>query len=185
MVAERDMATTKLIASGGIVRPRRSRAPFLLILPAALVLLVFLVIPYINIVAMSFRPPGDGTPYGPGSRSRTIASSSRTASTCFRSSTRCGSAPSSPHAASSSAFPSPGTSRGAQSRLRPLYYSIVLAPLLVGIVIRSYGWTVLLGNNGVINRTLHELGHYRWSAAADVQRARHRASRSPTCCCPS
>ena len=37
-------------------------------------------------------------------------------------------------------------------------YGIVLSPLLVGIVIRSYGWTILLGNNGLINRTLINLG---------------------------
>ena len=45
---------------------KRPGAALLLIAPAALVLLVFLVIPYINIVVMSVRPPGDGAPYGPG-----------------------------------------------------------------------------------------------------------------------
>jgi putative spermidine/putrescine transport system permease protein len=44
------------------------------------------------------------------------------------------------------------------SRWRGPLYGIVLSPLLVGIVVRSYGWTILLGNNGVINRALREAG---------------------------
>ncbi|MDQ1196177.1 putative spermidine/putrescine transport system permease protein [Rhizobium sp. SORGH_AS 787] len=43
-------------------------------------------------------------------------------------------------------------------RFRGLAYGLVLSPLLVGIVIRSYGWTILLGNNGIINKTLLNLG---------------------------
>ncbi len=43
-------------------------------------------------------------------------------------------------------------------RFRGLAYGLVLSPLLVGIVIRSYGWTILLGNNGIINRTLINAG---------------------------
>jgi putative spermidine/putrescine transport system permease protein len=34
----------------------------------------------------------------------------------------------------------------------------VISPLLVGIVIRTYGWTVLLSRQGLINQTLHALG---------------------------
>ena len=45
-----------------------------------------------------------------------------------------------------------------QMRFRGLAYGLVLSPLLVGIVIRSYGWTILLGNNGMINRTLIGFG---------------------------
>ena len=40
----------------------RLGARHLLILPAALVLLLFLVVPYVNIVLMSFRQPGQGVP---------------------------------------------------------------------------------------------------------------------------
>ncbi|MGO7939718.1 hypothetical protein ACC731_38670, partial [Rhizobium ruizarguesonis] len=46
------------------------------------------------------------------------------------------------------------------SVIRSLGYGLVLSPLLFGIVIRSYGWTILLGNNGLINR---EPDRQRWS----------------------
>jgi putative spermidine/putrescine transport system permease protein len=133
---------------------QRRRATLLLIAPAALVLLVFLVIPYINIVLMSFRPPGDGAPYGAGftlanyrkffSDSFYILQVVNTLWIGFVVTLSC----------LLIGFPVAWQLARGESRLRPLYYSIVLAPLLVGIVIRSYGWTVLLGNNGVINRTL-------------------------------
>ncbi len=47
---------------------RRKRLPltWLLIAPAAVLLGVFLLVPYLNIVLMSFRPPATGAPYGPG-----------------------------------------------------------------------------------------------------------------------
>jgi putative spermidine/putrescine transport system permease protein len=133
---------------------QRRSATLLLIAPAALVLLVFLVIPYINIVLMSFRPPGDGAPYGAGftlanyrkffSDSFYILQVVNTLWIGFVVTLSC----------LLIGFPVAWQLARGESRLRPLYYSIVLAPLLVGIVIRSYGWTVLLGNNGVINRTL-------------------------------
>jgi putative spermidine/putrescine transport system permease protein len=137
---------------------QRRSATLLLIAPATLVLLVFLVIPYINIVLMSFRPPGDGAPYGAGftlanyrkffSDSFYILQVVNTLWIGFVVTLSC----------LLIGFPVAWQLARGESRLRPLYYSIVLAPLLVGIVIRSYGWTVLLGNNGVINRTLMDWG---------------------------
>jgi len=35
---------------------------------------------------------------------------------------------------------------------------LVLTPLLVNVVVRTYAWLVLLGDNGVINRTLMDIG---------------------------
>lgn len=45
-----------------------------------------------------------------------------------------------------------------QSRYTYIVFIIVLTPLLVSIVVRTIGWTVLLGNEGLVNSTLMSLG---------------------------
>lgn len=44
------------------------------------------------------------------------------------------------------------------SRFRGLLIALAVAPLLTSQVVRTYGWLVLLGNEGVINGTLSSLG---------------------------
>lgn len=41
---------------------------------------------------------------------------------------------------------------------RALLYFVVLLPLLTSAVVRTFGWMILLSNNGFLNRTLIELG---------------------------
>lgn len=43
-------------------------------------------------------------------------------------------------------------------RWKGLLFFLILCPLLVSIIIRSYGWLVLLGNDGLVNATLVNLG---------------------------
>ncbi|MBY3239443.1 ABC transporter permease [Rhizobium laguerreae] len=136
----------------------KSLKPFVLVAPAVLLLGVFLVLPYINIVIMSLRNPGNGTPYAPGftlgNYLRLFADSfylEQTANTLmigFITTSVC----------LVLGFPVAWQLAKTQMRFRGLAYGLVLSPLLVGIVIRSYGWTILLGNNGMINRTLISLG---------------------------
>src|SRR5437870_6790049 len=45
-----------------------------------------------------------------------------------------------------------------RSRVKPLLLVAVLSPLLVGIVIRCYGWMILLADRGLVNTTLVERG---------------------------
>src|SRR3989449_8150779 len=45
-----------------------------------------------------------------------------------------------------------------RSRWKPFLLVAVLSPLLVGIVIRCYGWMILLADRGLINATLVERG---------------------------
>jgi putative spermidine/putrescine transport system permease protein len=46
----------------------------------------------------------------------------------------------------------------ASSRAKGLLMIMLLAPLLVGIVIRSYGWIIILADNGLINQFATGLG---------------------------
>ncbi|PZU89559.1 MAG: ABC transporter permease [Shinella sp.] len=136
----------------------RRHAPLLLIAPAAILLFVFILLPYLTIVVMSFRTPGQGAPYGEGytlanyirflSDTFYIGQTLNTLMIGFICTIVC----------LVLGFPVAWQLARGNSRFRGLAYGIVLSPLLVGIVIRSYGWTILLGNNGVINRTLMNLG---------------------------
>jgi len=45
-----------------------------------------------------------------------------------------------------------------RSRWKPLLIVFILSPLLVGIVIRCYGWMILLADRGLINATLAQHG---------------------------
>src|SRR5215470_13718991 len=45
-----------------------------------------------------------------------------------------------------------------RSRLKPFLLVFVLSPLLVGIVIRCYGWMILLADRGLVNALLMDAG---------------------------
>jgi putative spermidine/putrescine transport system permease protein len=44
------------------------------------------------------------------------------------------------------------------SRRKGLLLALVLAPLLVGVVVRSYGWMILLADTGLVNQFLEWIG---------------------------
>ncbi|WP_225769003.1 ABC transporter permease [Inquilinus sp. Marseille-Q2685] len=140
---------------------RRRRLPpwtWLMIAPAAVLLGVFLLVPYLNIVLMSVRPPATGAPYGPG----LTLDNYRRALTDGYYLAQLGStlwiALLTTAATLLIGFPVAWQLARSRSRWRPVLYGIVLSPLLVGIVVRSFGWTILLGNNGVINKAARSLG---------------------------
>ncbi len=45
-----------------------------------------------------------------------------------------------------------------RSRLFELYLALVVAPILIGNVVRAYGWRFLMGENGVVNGLLTRFG---------------------------
>ena len=47
---------------------------------------------------------------------------------------------------------------GASPRVKTLLLVLVLSPLLINLVVRTYAWLVLLGDKGVINQTLIAIG---------------------------
>lgn len=137
---------------------KRLRAT-LLIAPAAALIFLFVVLPYVLVLVMSFRVPGEGgAPYGEGfglagyahffttdyylwSLPHTLLMGVITTAVCLL-----------------LAYPVALHIATASKAWRGLLYGIVLSPLLVGIVVRSYGWTILLGNAGVINGLLMKTG---------------------------
>ncbi|MGO4117494.1 ABC transporter permease [Rhizobium ruizarguesonis] len=128
--------------------------PLLLIAPAAILLGFFLVLPYLNIIVMSFRVPGQGTPYAPGF---TTGNYSKFFSDIFYINQMVNTlwiGFVTTFACLVLGYPVAWQLARGTSVIRSLGYGLVLSPLLVGIVIRSYGWTILLGNNGLINRAL-------------------------------
>jgi ABC-type spermidine/putrescine transport system permease subunit I len=46
----------------------------------------------------------------------------------------------------------------APAALRGLLMFLVIAPLMTGVIVRTYGWIVLLGSDGLVNRLLLALG---------------------------
>lgn len=140
--------------------PRRKRLSltWLLIAPAAVLLGVFLLVPYLNIVLMSFRPPATGAPYGPGVTLENYQRALTDGYYLGQLGSTLWIALLTTAATLLVGFPVAWQLARSRSRWRPVLYGIVLSPLLVGIVVRSFGWTILLGNNGVINKAARSLG---------------------------
>lgn len=45
-----------------------------------------------------------------------------------------------------------------QSKLRTVFLLAILGPLLIAVVVRTLGWSILLGSNGIVAKTLLALG---------------------------
>jgi putative spermidine/putrescine transport system permease protein len=135
----------------------RIRLPFLLILPAVILLGIFFVIPYLNLLYISFMTHTPSTTFV---RTFTFENYEETLRDSFIwrviwQTLRFGfitilvtlvlSYPLAYHMARAS------------SKIKGLLMIMLLAPLLVGIVIRSYGWMIILADNGLINQLATDL----------------------------
>jgi len=139
----------------------RSNMALFLILPTLGLLIAFLLLPYLNMVVMSFRNPSTRQVFAPGYTVGnyldalldsdlyylqilwdTMVFGAMTTAVCLI-----------------VGFPVAYHLARTPSRYKGILYACVLSPLLVGVVVRCYGWMIILGNNdGLINVSLRNLG---------------------------
>jgi putative spermidine/putrescine transport system permease protein len=139
------------LAAGSRRRWRISSRAFL-ILPTLLLLICFFILPYVNMVVMSFRNPSTTSAFAPGYTvgnyvkaltdpyylgvlGQTLLLGVVISAICL-----------------ALGYPVAYHLARTRSRYKGLLYACVLAPLLVGVVVRCYGWTIILANNGLINQ---------------------------------
>lgn len=137
--------------------PRKLPLGLLLALPVLATVAALIVVPYVNIVIMSFRTPSTTRPYAPGftvdNYTRALTDSfylellGDTIRLAVVITALC----------LVIAYPAAYHLARTTSRWRGVLYALVLSPLLVGVVIRSFGWIILLANNGLVNQTLRAL----------------------------
>src|SRR5262249_50079440 len=143
------------------MNPKRTGIPlgrWLLALPALVLVTVFIAAPYRNIVVMSLRSPSNVQAFGPeftlqnyvralsdrlylGLLGDTLIYATVTVAFSLL-----------------LAYPMALHLARTQSRYRGLLYAAVLSPLLTGVVIRCFGWIVLLASQGLVNDGLRQLG---------------------------
>lgn len=138
-------------------RPTKLPLGLLLALPVLVTVGALIVVPYVNIVIMSFRTPSTTRPYAPGftidNYARALTDSfylellGDTVRLAVMITALC----------LVIAYPAAYHLARTTSRWRGVLYALVLSPLLVGVVIRSFGWIILLANNGLINQMLRAL----------------------------
>ena len=131
---------------------------WLLAMPALALVTLFIAAPYLTIVVMSVRSPSNVQIYGPGFTlhnylrivsdrlylgllTDTLLYAAVTAAICLV-----------------LAYPTALHLARTKSRLRGLLYAAVLSPLLTGVVIRCFGWIVLLATQGLVNDGLRLVG---------------------------
>jgi putative spermidine/putrescine transport system permease protein len=145
------------MATGAMYGGRTLRG-WLLIAPALALVTVFFLLPYANLLLMSFFVPAKAHPYEPmltlGNYAaalgdpfqwqvlaRTLKLGILTTAIAFV-----------------LGYPLAWNLARASGRVKGALLVLLLSPLLVGVVIRSFGWMVLLADNGLVNSLLRSSG---------------------------
>lgn len=127
-------------------------------LPAVLLLLVFLVWPYVEMITMSFRASQPGAMYGLGhtvdnyrkvmtstlyldALARSLLTAAIITAICLVIS-----------------YPIAWHMSRARGRKALLLYACVASPLMIGVLIRNFGWMIVVNVDGPLNRSLLALG---------------------------
>jgi putative spermidine/putrescine transport system permease protein len=129
-----------------------------LVLPAILLLLVFLVLPYVEMITMSFRTSQPGTTYGAGytvDQYRTVLTSTLYLDALARSLLTAAFITVTCLVIS---YPIAWHMSRAQGRKALLLYACVASPLMIGVLIRNFGWMIVISVDGPFNRALLSLG---------------------------
>ena len=137
---------------------RRARVAWLMIAPAVALVVVLFIVPYANLLVMSFFTPATATPYEPvvtlGNYKVALADAFqwrvllRTLKLGFLATI----------ATLVLGYPLAWNLARASGRAKAALLVLLLSPLLVGVVIRSFGWMVLLADQGLINSVLRRTG---------------------------
>lgn len=128
-----------------------------LIAPLVLVLIAFFVLPFGAMLGVSFQPsPLAGDDAGVGLANYRLLFSDRYYLTALGKTFALGAAV--VMLTLVLGYPCAYVIAQSEPRWRAVYLFIVISPLLVSIVIRSFGWIVLLGNEGLVNAALRGLG---------------------------
>ncbi len=146
-------ASSAIAARGGAQRPM-----WWLILPALVLLVCFLVLPYVSIVVMSFREASTRAVYGDGFTLEHYTSviadpfiwgivwrTLRTGLIVTVVTLLLG-------------YPVAYHLARTRSRWASVLYIFVISPLLVGLVVRTFAWLIILSNGGVANNALKWAG---------------------------
>lgn len=137
---------------------KRGRLHLALVLPAVLLLGLFLILPYAEMVTMSFRASQPGSMYGQGytvANYQTVMASGHYVDALVRSlsmalviTTIC----------LIISYPIAWHMSRARGRKALLLYACVASPLMIGVLIRNFGWMVVINVDGPLNRALLSLG---------------------------
>ena len=147
-----------MTSTTAMARRGTRRAAWWLIVPAVAVVVVFFVLPYANLLLMSFFAPAKARPYDPvltlGNYGAALGDTfqwwilGRTLKLGFLTTLFT----------LLLGYPLAWNLARASGRVKGLLLVLLLSPLLVGVVIRSFGWMVLLADNGLINSLLNASG---------------------------
>lgn len=137
---------------------RRSAQPYWLAGPGVLLALCFVAVPLVLTFGLSFSPFSDQTGIGHGV---TIANYVQIASDDYFHEIflrTIGLAVMVTGVSILIGVPEAYVLSKLKPTMRTISLVIVLGPLLISVIVRTLGWTILLGNDGVINNTLMAIG---------------------------
>ncbi len=144
------------ITAGGA--PARAAARHLLVAPVMVLLIGFFVLPYLNLLVISTMTPSPTAAY---LRIFTLSNYTRIAGDAFtwgviRHTLEIGVLTT--LIALGVSYPLAYHLARAPRARKGLLMALVISPLLVGVLIRTYGWMILLQDTGLINQALQALG---------------------------